>query len=133
MKKHELRKAARDKACEARLPGVCSGLPETVVLAHIRRGNPGMGRKPSDLCGVRACAQCHAEIDMQIYRIPGLEGRIKTALQRTWLVYESEGLISVPDELWKEIFDPVKTLTETCRAIEEHAREIMRGDVSSVR
>ncbi len=57
-----LRKAARGRDCQVRIPGVCNFNPETTVLAHIRRGG-GIGMKPSDLCGVLACSSCHDMID----------------------------------------------------------------------
>ena len=35
----DLRKAARSRECQVRIPGVCNGNPETSVLAHIRLPN----------------------------------------------------------------------------------------------
>ncbi|HFR8650170.1 TPA: nuclease domain-containing protein [Escherichia coli] len=32
----DLRKAARGRECQVRIPGVCNGNPDTSVLAHIR-------------------------------------------------------------------------------------------------
>lgn len=32
----DLRKAARGRECQVRIPGVCNGNPETTILAHIR-------------------------------------------------------------------------------------------------
>lgn len=32
----DLRKAARGRECQVRIPGVCNGNSETSVLAHIR-------------------------------------------------------------------------------------------------
>lgn len=59
-----LRKRAQGKPCYLRLPGVCEGGTETVVLCHIRRGGvAGMGQKPPDLCGLPACFSCHNELD----------------------------------------------------------------------
>lgn len=59
-----LRDAARGKPCQARIPGVCNGRNETVVLAHIGiAGIRGMGTKPVDLCGLWACDACHSVID----------------------------------------------------------------------
>ena len=61
--KLNLRKLARGQNCQVRLPG-CLHSPETVVLAHLRRGSTaGIGQKPPDLCGVYACAACHDLID----------------------------------------------------------------------
>ncbi|MBU5563095.1 DUF1364 domain-containing protein, partial [Escherichia sp. S69_ASV_4] len=43
----DLRKAARGRECQVRIPGVCNGNPETSVLAHIRlTGLCGTGTKP---------------------------------------------------------------------------------------
>ena len=45
-----LRKEARGRECQVRLPGICNGNPETVVLAHYRMvGICGTGMKPDDL------------------------------------------------------------------------------------
>lgn len=59
-----LRTLARGQDCKVRLPG-CSFRPEETVLAHIRRNNPGMGRKPSDWQAVHACNHCHSAIDQR--------------------------------------------------------------------
>lgn len=40
----DLRKAARGRECQVRIPGVCNGNSETSVLAHIRLAG---------LCGIR--------------------------------------------------------------------------------
>ena len=59
-----LRKLARGRECQIRLPGVCNGNPETTVLAHYRMaGLSGMGMKSPDLCGAWACSSCHAMVD----------------------------------------------------------------------
>ncbi|HCN8935740.1 TPA: DUF1364 family protein, partial [Escherichia coli] len=43
----DLRKAARGRECQVRIPGVCNGNSETSVLAHIRlAGLCGTGIKP---------------------------------------------------------------------------------------
>ncbi|ENA3462300.1 DUF1364 family protein, partial [Yersinia enterocolitica] len=44
-----LRKEARGRECQIRIPGVCNGNPETVVLTHYRlAGTCGTGIKPTD-------------------------------------------------------------------------------------
>ncbi|WP_187651564.1 DUF1364 domain-containing protein [Xenorhabdus sp. TS4] len=59
-----LRKEARGRECQVRIPGICNGNSETVVLAHYRMaGICGMGMKPPDLFGAWACSCCHDEID----------------------------------------------------------------------
>lgn len=58
----DLRKLAEGRQCMIRLPG-CDGGGETSVLAHYRMPGTGMGRKPPDLCGAWACANCHDIVD----------------------------------------------------------------------
>ncbi|WP_045957503.1 DUF1364 domain-containing protein [Xenorhabdus poinarii] len=59
-----LRKEAKGRDCQVRIPGVCNGNSETVVLAHCRMaGICGMGMKPPDLFAAWACSSCHDEID----------------------------------------------------------------------
>lgn len=76
-----LREKARGQDCYLRLPVHCNGNPETVVLAHIRRGNiAGMGQKPCDLAAMPMCSGCHSAYD----------GRDKSPIQRT--VMDAEAL-----------------------------------------
>jgi hypothetical protein len=59
-----LRKLAKGRECQVRIPLVCNHDDSTVVLAHFRRGGvAGTGQKPPDLCGAWACSACHDEID----------------------------------------------------------------------
>jgi hypothetical protein len=59
-----LRKEARDRPCQVRLPGICNGDPATTVLAHYRlAGLCGTGIKPPDLIGAHCCSACHDEVD----------------------------------------------------------------------
>ena len=59
-----LRKFARGKECQLRLPGICNFDTATTVLAHVRRGGvAGMGQKPPDICGIHSCADCHDAMD----------------------------------------------------------------------
>ena len=59
-----LRKLARGRECQVRLPGVCNGNPETTVLAHYRlAGISGIGMKSPDLIGAWACSDCHYTVD----------------------------------------------------------------------
>lgn len=63
-----LRKAARGRECQVRLPGICNGDPETVVLAHYRlAGLSGMGMKSPDLVASFACSACHDAIDRRAH------------------------------------------------------------------
>lgn len=59
-----LRKLAKGRDCQIRLPGICNHNPETTVLAHYRMaGLSGMGIKSPDLCGAWACSNCHTHVD----------------------------------------------------------------------
>lgn len=83
----DLRKLAKDRPCQIRLPGICNGNPATTVLAHYRLiGISGMGFKANDLCGAWACHNCHDAVDGRRYRdldrnyarLCHLEGVIRT-------------------------------------------------------
>lgn len=48
-----LRKEAKGRECQVRLPGVCNFNSETTVLAHYRMaGLNGVGMKPDDIFGL---------------------------------------------------------------------------------
>ena len=92
----KLRKSAEGRECQIRIPGVCSGNPETTVLCHLPGG--GMGLKQPDLFAAFGCSDCHDVVDgrtaihrqdwkSKVYEYH-LEGVIRT--QQIWL---SEGLI----------------------------------------
>lgn len=92
----KLRKSARGQPCLVRIPGVCNHDPETVVLAHVRRGQvAGTGQKPADLCGVFACSSCHNEIDRRTRKVSmdELDGYILDGMCRTLAYWSREGLI----------------------------------------
>lgn len=60
----DLRKLARGRICQIRVPGVCDGNPETVVLAHVRKINiSGIGMKSPDVFGAWSCMKCHLCVD----------------------------------------------------------------------
>lgn len=68
----DLRKEARDRDCQIRVPTVCNRDNSTTVLAHLPK--PGMGTKWAgvyDILGAWACSACHDAVD----------GRIKTSYQ----------------------------------------------------
>lgn len=91
-----LRKEAKGRECQVRIPGVCNGNSETVVGAHYRMaGLCGTGCKPSDLFIAWACSACHDEIDRRTRITDGeyakqchLEG-----VMRTQAILQSEGKI----------------------------------------
>jgi len=62
-KKTDLRAWARGKPCQLRLLDICNFDDETTVLHHVRRGGvAGMGQRPSDLCSILVCSNCHASL-----------------------------------------------------------------------
>jgi hypothetical protein len=81
----DLRKMAHGQECYLRLPMHCNGNPETVVLAHIRRGGiAGVGQKPCDYAAMPMCSGCHDVFD----------GRAPTPLQKTLIDAEAlRGLV----------------------------------------
>lgn len=92
----DLRKAARGRECQVRIPGVCNGNSETSVLAHIRlAGLCCTGIKPPDLIATIACSACHDEIDRRTHFVDAgyakecaLEG-----MARTQVIWLKEGVI----------------------------------------
>lgn len=88
----DLRQIAAGQRCFMRLPGLC-GHPETVVLAHIRRGGiAGVGQKPCDAAALPMCHACHNAYD----------GRIRTEYTREQLDAEVlRGLVQWLSWLWE--------------------------------
>ena len=88
-----LRKEARNRPCQVRIPGICDGGGETTVLAHYRlAGTCGTGIKPPDLLGAWCCAKCHDAIDGRRHvpyhtraeiRLAHAEGVMRTIYQLT--------------------------------------------------
>jgi hypothetical protein len=61
-----LRKLARGQDCLIRVPTVCNGNPDTVVLCHIRMIDlSGTGIKAPDVFATFGCSACHAVCDGQ--------------------------------------------------------------------
>jgi hypothetical protein len=92
----DLRKAARGRECQIRLPGVCNFDPETSVLAHYRlSGLNGVGTKPPDVCAAIACSACHSAVDGQRSWLKKSEIRLAHAegCLRTIAIWQSEGLL----------------------------------------
>ncbi len=61
MKLSAIRKSARGQECKVRVPGVCNGDPDTVVLAHLN--GAGVGMKAPDWKAADACSACHEWLD----------------------------------------------------------------------
>lgn len=62
-----LRKEAKGRECQIRIPNVCNGNSETVVLAHLNNKplfGVGIGQKVPDLFGAWACSACHEVVDV---------------------------------------------------------------------
>lgn len=87
-----LRKLAKGRDCQIRLPGICNGNPETTVLCHLPGG--GMGAKQNDLFGAWGCSGCHDAVDG---RVPAKQDGILLSLWhheaviRTQQILVSEG------------------------------------------
>ena len=82
-----LRKLARGKDCQVRLPEACCGDSSTTVLAHYRlAGYSGMGLKSPDWFGAWACHTCHdvvdrrslGHLDLNYVKRAHLEGVLRT-------------------------------------------------------
>ena len=60
-----IRKSARGEQCQIRIPGVCNGNPETVVLCHANgsAAGKGIGQKSHDLISAYGCSACHDVYD----------------------------------------------------------------------
>jgi hypothetical protein len=95
VRQSKLTKAARDRDCRVRVPGVCNRDPETTVLAHFRLTGTrcGVGLKPHDLQAAWACSACHDAVDF----------RSKTEFSRDELrVMHMEGVVRTIDILISE-------------------------------
>lgn len=95
MAKDTLRKAARNRPCQIRIPGICNGDPDTTVLAHYRLpGTCGVGMKPPDEQAAHSCSACHDEVDGRTFS--GMH--TKTELR----LYHAEGVFRTQDILRRE-------------------------------
>ena len=91
-----LRKSAKGRGCQIRVPGVCNFNPETTVLSHLNTG--GIGQKEVDLLAAFSCSSCHDVVDFRVpspfslddIKIMHFEGVCRT--QKIWL---KEGLINI--------------------------------------
>ena len=61
MKKVNLRREARGRDCQIRIPEICNGNPETTVLCH--KGGAGLGMKGPDQIAAWGCSSCHDAVD----------------------------------------------------------------------
>jgi len=92
----KLRKSARGKECQVRLPGYCNFNQETTILAHIN--GAGMGMKASDIHGAYCCSSCHDVVDSRVHSRFS-KGEVKLAFYegiiRTQKIMLEEGLIKL--------------------------------------
>ena len=89
-----LRKEAKGRECQVRIPGICNHNHETVVLAHL--GGGGMGTKQPDLLGAFCCSTCHDAVDGRSMT-PFFSGEIQRfhldGVIRTQLIWINDGLV----------------------------------------
>lgn len=95
-----IRKAARGQDCTLVLPGVCNGMPETVVLCHSNAlaDGKGMGLKAPDTAACFGCSTCHDVLDGRAPRPDGMtllmvEGAFVRAVQRTHETLTKMGIL----------------------------------------
>ena len=91
----KITKSARGKPCQVRIPGVCNGDPNTVVLAHLNGG--GMAVKHHDIHGAYCCSACHDVVDRRVH-VDGLSQDdilliFLEGILRTQLILLEEGLL----------------------------------------
>lgn len=92
-----LKKEARGRECQIRMPGICCRDTDTVVLAHYRMpGLAGMAKKPFDQIGAWACRSCHDEADRRTTLLPVEQANLYHAegVFRTQAILIAEGKIS---------------------------------------
>jgi len=95
-KSHVIKNAARGRKCTVRIPGVCNGNSETVVLEHYRlAGECGTGIKPDDSLAAFACSSCHDEIDRRTHIFDNRTARLYHAegVFRTQSILRKEGIL----------------------------------------
>lgn len=82
-----LRRQAKGRPCQIRVPGCCNGNPETTVGCHYRMsGLSGIGIKSNDLFIAWGCSACHRAVDtgtsanwsIQDLNLMHLEGVLRT-------------------------------------------------------
>ena len=98
LRSRKLREAARGQQCTVRLPSVCSGDPDTVVLAHAPAGHRGMSTKTDDSHAAFACDACHAVLDGRVKARVSREEQLECWLRginETHAIWRDMGLISI--------------------------------------
>jgi hypothetical protein len=92
-----LRKLAEGRDCQIRVPMVCCGHTETVVLCHVRMiGISGFNLKANDALAAWGCQPCHDYVDGRAKATHTYEERRAMLLEgmaRTQYILISEGKI----------------------------------------
>ena len=93
-----LRKSARGRECQIRIPGICNGNPETTVLCHLNGG--GMALKQPDIFGAFGCSSCHDEVDRRTRITDPDYAKLcfYDGIIHTQLIWLKEGLIIIKGE-----------------------------------
>jgi len=94
----KIRRSARGQPCTLRIPGVCTGDPETTVACHVQAPGMGaMGGKQSDLHVIHGCAACHAVLDRRDHWAEAAIGwdDVLRALIETQVRLMRDGLLQV--------------------------------------
>ncbi|TPM39622.1 nuclease domain-containing protein [Mesorhizobium sp. B2-3-4] len=92
----KLRNSAKGEICTFAIPGICNHDPETTVLCHIRDEAKGLSNKANDYSAAFGCYACHTAIDQhRLSKEDELFYSLR-AMQRTWAVWVSRGLIVMP-------------------------------------
>jgi len=91
MKTSKIRKSAKGKACQIRIPSVCRNEKDTVCLAHIN--GAGLAIKSLDIHGAYCCAACYNIID----------GRVKSEFPHELIkLWHLQGVMRTQEILVKE-------------------------------
>ena len=91
-----LRKEARGRECQIRIPYICNGDPDTVVLCHLPLG--AMVGKSLDIHAAYGCSACHDAFDGRSntdYPTELLKLSLHEAVIRTQKILVEEGKIRV--------------------------------------
>lgn len=92
----KLRDSAKGEICTFAIPGICNHDPVTTVLCHIRDEDKGLSNKANDYSAAFGCYECHTAIDQHRLSKEDELAYSLRAMQRTWAVWVSRGLIVIP-------------------------------------
>lgn len=94
---NKVRESARGEECLVRIPGICTGDPETTIWSHARFEAAGKGKstKALDLCGAYCCTACDAVFDGQRPRPPGYS---QWDIDRLWMFGHFRSLVRLAEK-----------------------------------